>query len=324
MSRERTVHRCQGCGAGSPRWAGRCPACGEWNSLVEEVAVPRAEPARGRGPGTGAPAHRRLRPGRERPDPDRGRRAGSGARRRAGAGVGDLGRRRAGDRQVDPAPPGAGRPGRRRRTVPAGVRRGVGVSRCAGGPSGSGAVVPGLWLVAETSLAGHRAPPSRTCTPTSWSSTPSRRCGTPTSTRRPVRWPRSGAAPTRSSSWPRRTGTAVILVGPRHQGRGAGRPPGARAPGGHRAQLRGGPPSRPAPAAGGQAPVRLDGRARPVRDDRGRPGGGGRPGGAVPRRPADGDAGFGGVPRHGGSPAAAGRDPGPGGAERRRAPAGDR
>jgi len=40
MSRQKSVHRCQACGHGSPRWSGRCPACGEWNSLVEELAEP--------------------------------------------------------------------------------------------------------------------------------------------------------------------------------------------------------------------------------------------------------------------------------------------
>ena len=38
MSRPKSVHRCQACGHGSPRWSGRCPSCGEWNSLVEELA----------------------------------------------------------------------------------------------------------------------------------------------------------------------------------------------------------------------------------------------------------------------------------------------
>ncbi len=33
------VHRCTACGGATARWAGRCPACGEWNSLVEEQAV---------------------------------------------------------------------------------------------------------------------------------------------------------------------------------------------------------------------------------------------------------------------------------------------
>jgi DNA repair protein RadA/Sms len=27
---------CQSCGSSSPRWVGRCPACGEWNTYVEE------------------------------------------------------------------------------------------------------------------------------------------------------------------------------------------------------------------------------------------------------------------------------------------------
>ena len=37
MSRSRTVHRCSSCGGASPQWAGQCPTCGEWNTLVEEA-----------------------------------------------------------------------------------------------------------------------------------------------------------------------------------------------------------------------------------------------------------------------------------------------
>ena len=33
----KTVFICQKCGYESPKWAGKCPDCGEWNSLVEEV-----------------------------------------------------------------------------------------------------------------------------------------------------------------------------------------------------------------------------------------------------------------------------------------------
>jgi DNA repair protein RadA/Sms len=40
MARTRTVHRCTECGTGAPRWSGRCPGCGEWNTLVEEVETP--------------------------------------------------------------------------------------------------------------------------------------------------------------------------------------------------------------------------------------------------------------------------------------------
>ena len=33
----KTVYICQNCGARSPKWLGRCSACGEWNTLIEEV-----------------------------------------------------------------------------------------------------------------------------------------------------------------------------------------------------------------------------------------------------------------------------------------------
>lgn len=39
-TRTRTVYRCTECGADHPKWAGRCDACGEWNTLAEEVAAP--------------------------------------------------------------------------------------------------------------------------------------------------------------------------------------------------------------------------------------------------------------------------------------------
>ncbi len=37
MSKARTTFFCQHCGAQSPKWIGRCPSCGEWNTYVEEV-----------------------------------------------------------------------------------------------------------------------------------------------------------------------------------------------------------------------------------------------------------------------------------------------
>ncbi len=42
MTRTRVRHSCTDCGAQSPRWLGRCPECGAWNTLVEEVAAPQA------------------------------------------------------------------------------------------------------------------------------------------------------------------------------------------------------------------------------------------------------------------------------------------
>ena len=40
MARVTTVFACQSCGSASPKWLGRCPECGEWNSYVEEVRGP--------------------------------------------------------------------------------------------------------------------------------------------------------------------------------------------------------------------------------------------------------------------------------------------
>lgn len=37
MAKVKTAFFCQNCGAESPKWVGRCPACGEWNTYVEEV-----------------------------------------------------------------------------------------------------------------------------------------------------------------------------------------------------------------------------------------------------------------------------------------------
>ena len=53
-------YACQECGALAPKWAGRCEACGAWNSMVEEVA--RATPPKGLGAtGLGGRAGRRGR-----------------------------------------------------------------------------------------------------------------------------------------------------------------------------------------------------------------------------------------------------------------------
>ena len=42
MPAVKTTYLCQQCGSASPKWAGQCPGCGAWNSLVETVAAPRA------------------------------------------------------------------------------------------------------------------------------------------------------------------------------------------------------------------------------------------------------------------------------------------
>lgn len=38
-SKEKTVWFCKNCGNESPKWMGRCPACGEWNTMVEQTVA---------------------------------------------------------------------------------------------------------------------------------------------------------------------------------------------------------------------------------------------------------------------------------------------
>ena len=52
-SKAKTVFICDSCGNESPKWEGRCPSCGEWNSLAE-LRRDRREPRNG--PWTGAAA----------------------------------------------------------------------------------------------------------------------------------------------------------------------------------------------------------------------------------------------------------------------------
>jgi len=47
MAKTKTAFFCQNCGLETPKWTGKCPSCGAWNTLVEEV-VEKA-PAGGRG-----------------------------------------------------------------------------------------------------------------------------------------------------------------------------------------------------------------------------------------------------------------------------------
>lgn len=37
MPKTKSVYVCQNCGNDSPKWIGKCPACGEWNTYVEEI-----------------------------------------------------------------------------------------------------------------------------------------------------------------------------------------------------------------------------------------------------------------------------------------------
>ncbi len=39
MAKAKTVFVCRNCGTETPKWIGKCPSCGEWNSFTEEVVV---------------------------------------------------------------------------------------------------------------------------------------------------------------------------------------------------------------------------------------------------------------------------------------------
>lgn len=45
MSKSKTRYVCSNCGSAQPKWMGKCPDCGEWNSLIETIVQ---EPAPGR------------------------------------------------------------------------------------------------------------------------------------------------------------------------------------------------------------------------------------------------------------------------------------
>ena len=52
----KTVFSCSSCGSQSPKWLGRCPDCGEWNTFVEEKVSPVAAGASALGERRGAAA----------------------------------------------------------------------------------------------------------------------------------------------------------------------------------------------------------------------------------------------------------------------------
>ena len=40
MAKEKMLFVCNACGYESPRWMGKCPECGAWNTLEEQVTEP--------------------------------------------------------------------------------------------------------------------------------------------------------------------------------------------------------------------------------------------------------------------------------------------
>lgn len=61
MAKDKTVYVCSRCGQESPKWVGKCPSCGEWNTFQEFVV--RGAPATSAGlNGNGVAGSERMRP----------------------------------------------------------------------------------------------------------------------------------------------------------------------------------------------------------------------------------------------------------------------
>jgi DNA repair protein RadA/Sms len=47
MAKPKIIFACQSCGYQSPKWLGKCPDCGQWNTFAEErfetASTPRGE-----------------------------------------------------------------------------------------------------------------------------------------------------------------------------------------------------------------------------------------------------------------------------------------
>jgi DNA repair protein RadA/Sms len=78
--KKKTVFFCKECGTESPKWLGKCPGCGEWNTLVEQEV----------GPGDGGKREAHLRAPAEAPVPLN--RVGDDKRERLPTGIGEFDR----------------------------------------------------------------------------------------------------------------------------------------------------------------------------------------------------------------------------------------
>ncbi len=47
MAKVKTAYVCTNCGNDSPKWLGKCPVCGEWNTYVEELVNKDTSPSKG-------------------------------------------------------------------------------------------------------------------------------------------------------------------------------------------------------------------------------------------------------------------------------------
>ena len=59
MAKTKTVFFCTSCGNETPRWQGRCPACGAWNTIEEHIEKPAASGMKGKSAPVGQSRHPR-------------------------------------------------------------------------------------------------------------------------------------------------------------------------------------------------------------------------------------------------------------------------
>ena len=43
MAKKKVIYECLACGYESPRWLGKCPNCGAWNQMEEQIDIGSAQ-----------------------------------------------------------------------------------------------------------------------------------------------------------------------------------------------------------------------------------------------------------------------------------------
>ena len=213
MPKTQTQFVCQNCGRTNPRAMGRCPSCGSWGTMVEEI-IPSsvAAPARAGPRGLGGVSEpRRL----SEIEGDVEAAPGAADRRvcpRVGRGSGARfdrpDRRRPGDRQIDPDAAGRGGNGaRQRRCCMSPAKNRNGRSRCApcaccaSEDNGKPDFPQDLLLVTETNL-DMILEHINQVRPAWWWSISSRPPTCRAWNLRPARSARCASAPTGCARWP--------------------------------------------------------------------------------------------------------------------------